>query len=80
MSFQAYLDTIKTKTGKTPEDFKSEAVADGIIKPDMKASELVEWLKAKYGLGHGHCMAIWNVFVTNGWVDTKHTKLRSGHK
>ena len=24
MSFQAYLDNIKTKTGKTPEDFKMQ--------------------------------------------------------
>jgi hypothetical protein len=24
MSFQAYLDNIKTKTGKTPEDFKRQ--------------------------------------------------------
>jgi hypothetical protein len=23
MSFQAYLDNIKTKTGKSPDDFKS---------------------------------------------------------
>jgi len=25
MSFQAYMDNIKTKTGKTPEDFKKFA-------------------------------------------------------
>lgn len=27
MSFQAYLDTIKAKEGKTPEDFKKLAEA-----------------------------------------------------
>ena len=76
MSFQAYLDNIKTKTGKTPEDFRDEFAKTGKLVPDMKASELVDWLQKTYGLGHGHCMAIWNVFVTSGWVKTKHTKLK----
>jgi hypothetical protein len=75
MSFQAYLDNIKLKTGKTPEDFYKEFSKTGKLKSDMKASELVAWLKETYGLGHGHCMAIWNVFVSNGWVETMHTKL-----
>ena len=76
MSFQAYLDNIKAKTGKTPEDFKTEAIAAGVLKPDMKAGEFVTWLKQSYGLGHGHCMAIWNVFVTSGWVEAKNSKLK----
>ena len=76
MSFQAYIDNIQFKTGKSPEDFRREAEAAGIISPDMKATTLVEWLKKEYGLGHGHCMAIWNVFVTSGWVETKNTKLK----
>ncbi len=29
MSFQAYLENIKTKTGKTPEDFKKLAEKKG---------------------------------------------------
>lgn len=77
MSFQAYLDTIKAKTGKNPEDFKDAAQAAGVLKPDMKAGELVTWLKAEYGLGHGHCMALWNVFVTKGWVEAKGSKLKN---
>jgi hypothetical protein len=76
MSFQAYLDTIKAKTGKDPEELKLLAEKAGILQPDMKASELVSWLKKEFDLGHGHCMALWNVFVTNGWVETKHTKLK----
>lgn len=31
MSFQAYLDTIKAKTGKTPEDFKKLAEAKNFL-------------------------------------------------
>lgn len=68
MSFQAYLDTIKSKTGKTPEQFKTSAAKPGVYKPDMKAGALVSWLKSGYGLGHGNCMAIWAVFKDKGWV------------
>ena len=75
MSFQAYLDTIKEKTGNTPEDFKKLAKKAKIIHDDMKATELVDWLKKEFDLGHGHCMALWNVFVTSGWVNTKNSKM-----
>ena len=64
MSFQAYLDTIKTKTGKGPEDFKKLAdqkgfSTNGQLKPEMKAGEIVNWLKEDFELGHGHSMAIY---------------------
>jgi Domain of unknown function (DUF4287) len=75
MSFQAYIDNIKAKTGKSPEDFRNLADKAGLIAPDMKATVLTEWLKKEFGLGHGHCMAIWAVFVSKGWVETKNTKL-----
>ena len=68
MSFQAYLDNIKTKTGKTPRQFKDLAVEGGVLTSDTKAGELVAWLKKEFGLGHGHAMAVWAVFKQNGWV------------
>jgi hypothetical protein len=68
MTFQAYLDNIKAKTGKTPEDLHELAVANGIYNPDMKAGELVAWLKKDFDLGHGHSMAIWKVWKDRGWV------------
>jgi hypothetical protein len=68
MSFQAYLDNIRAKTGKTPEDLRTLAAKAGVYKPDMKASELVGWLKKEFDLGHGHSMAIWAVFKSKGWV------------
>jgi hypothetical protein len=71
MSFQAYLDNIKAKTGKTPDDFKNEMKKTGVLKPGMKATDLVNWLKGKYDLGHGHSMAIWAVFKSKGWVEDK---------
>jgi hypothetical protein len=57
MSFQAYLDTVKAKTGKTPEDFIKLAKEKGLT----KHSELLAWLKTEFGLGHGHANAIIHV-------------------
>ena len=63
MSFQAYLDNIQAKTGKTPADFKALAQAKGFatadgIAPGVKATQITDWLKAEFDLGHGHAMAI----------------------
>ena len=69
MSFQAYLDNIHAKTGKTPEQFKALATKAGIYQPDMKATALVSWLQDNFDLGHGHAMALWAVFKDKGWVD-----------
>ncbi len=71
MSFQAYIDNIKTKTGKTPEDFMSLMKQQGIFSPDMKAAVLVEFLAKTFKLGHGHSMAIWAVFKNKRWVNVK---------
>ena len=67
MSFQAYIDNIRTKTGKTPEDFKTLAEAKGFIKEGqlaqgIKATEVTNWLKEEFALGHGHAMAIYAAF------------------
>ncbi|PZF70768.1 DUF4287 domain-containing protein [Taibaiella soli] len=67
MSFQAYLDNIKAKTGKTPEDFQKLAEAKGLLekgalKPTTKAGDIVQWLKEDFELGHGHAMAIYAWF------------------
>ena len=67
MSFQAYIDNIKTKTGKTPADFKKLATQKGFLekgdlKPGVKAGEIVKWLKKDFDLGHGHAMAIYATF------------------
>ena len=61
MSFQAYLDNIKAKTGKTPEDFKAIARKKGLLKPGVKAGQIVAWLNEDFGLGHGNAMAIYRV-------------------
>jgi len=74
MSFQAYIDNIKAKTGKTPEQIKAAAVKAGVFKSDMKAGDLVAWLKREFDLGHGHSMAIWAVCKDKGWVAAPKSK------
>ena len=54
MTFQAYLDNIKAKTGMTPADFRKLAAQKGLT----KYSEIMVWLKADFGLGHGHANTI----------------------
>jgi Domain of unknown function (DUF4287)/Domain of unknown function (DUF5655) len=80
MSFQAYLDTVKAKTGKTPADFAKLASEKGLT----KHSELVAWLKNDFQLGHGHANAIVNVLLKSesrtASGDEKLEKLFSGKK
>lgn len=58
MTFQAYIDNIKEKTGKSPGDFRILAKRKGLLTSETKAGEIVAWLKKDFGLGHGHSMAI----------------------
>lgn len=58
MSFQAYLDNIQAKTGVSAEEFLKRAEAKGFAEPGVKATPIVNWLQAEYGLGRGHAMAI----------------------
>jgi hypothetical protein len=64
MSFQAYLDSIRAKTGLGPDDFKVLAAEKGLI--GAKAGAVRAWLKADYGLGQGHAMAIWMTLKADG--------------
>jgi hypothetical protein len=69
MTFKAYLDNIKAKTGMTPEDFHAAAKMKGLVGEGIKAAQIVAWLKEDYGLGHGHAMAIFAVFKSKKWVN-----------
>lgn len=64
MSFQAYLDNIQAKTGKTPDDFRALAAEKGFtdgagLAKGVKAGQIVDWLAADFDLGRGHAMAIY---------------------
>jgi hypothetical protein len=72
MSFQAYLDTIEDKTGKTPRTLVEEARERGLAGPDTKAGAVVDWLKEEYGLGRGHAMALYHVIRNGATIGTKH--------
>ncbi len=58
MSFQAYINNIKARTGKTPDDFRILAKKKGFLEPGVKAGQIVVWLKEDFRLGQGHAMAI----------------------
>jgi hypothetical protein len=67
MSFQAYLDTIKANTGKGPDEFRKLAEKKGFtskggLADGVKATEIVNWLKQDFELGHGHAMALVALF------------------
>jgi hypothetical protein len=78
MSFQAYLDNIETKTGKTPNEFIALAKDKG-FGPDTKAGEIVSWLKEDFELGHGHAMALVHVIKKGPKIDNKHVNSSSTH-
>jgi hypothetical protein len=50
----SYFPSIEKKYGKPIAEWQ------GLIrgKPDMKHMELVNWLKAEHGMGHGHANAL----------------------
>ncbi|HEY1223887.1 MAG TPA: DUF4287 domain-containing protein [Brevundimonas sp.] len=63
MSFQAYLDAVEARTGHSPEALSKLAEAKGLvlngaIADGVKPMQIVDWLKADYGLGHGHAMSM----------------------
>jgi len=79
MSFQAYLDNIEEKTGKTPREFVALAEAKG-FGPGTKATPIVEWLAADFGLGRGHAMALVHVITKGPAISTKHVGTDGVHR
>lgn len=80
MSFQAYLDNIEAKTGKTPNDFIVLAKAKGFDDPSIKAGVIVAWLKEDFGLGHGHAMALVQVIKHGATISDKHVGTTGSHR
>lgn len=69
MSFQAYLDKVEEITGKAPKEFCDEAKQKNLT----AHKEIIEWLKADYGLGTGHARAIAHVILHGPEFTVKHT-------
>jgi hypothetical protein len=79
MSYQAYLDAIEAKSGKTPQALLDEAQARG-YGPQTKAGVVVEWLKDEYGVGRGHAMALYGVLKNGPTVPEKHVGSDGSHR
>ncbi len=78
MSFQAYLDNIEIRIGKTPNDFIKLANDKG-FNSNTKAGEIVSWLKVEHGLGHGHAMALVHVIKNGPKIGDKHVSTDGNH-
>lgn len=61
-TIDAYLVTIKEKTGKTLDDIRAMAVG----KDFKKMSEARDWLMAELGLGHGHASMLGKMLMDPG--------------
>ena len=66
MSFAAYLANIEKQTGVSPDEFIRLATERGFTKAGTRATEITDWLKADYKLGHGHAMAIYKLLKDRG--------------
>ena len=75
MSFEAYIRNIETKTGKTETQLTSLAKKKGLFKPGVKATQITDWLKQDFDLGHGHAMAMVALFKSKSlFPDVKKAK------
>jgi hypothetical protein len=80
MSFQAYLDAIEVKTGRTPRELLTLAHERGLDAPGVKAGAIVDWLKEEYGLGRGHAMALVHVIKNGPTIPGKHVGSTGAHR
>ncbi|MFG1814450.1 DUF4287 domain-containing protein [Kribbella sp. NPDC049174] len=79
MSFQAYLDKIEEKTGRTPRALVEQAKELGYDAPTVKAGVICDWLKADYDLGRGHAMALVHVIKNGPVISDKHVGSKGTH-
>jgi hypothetical protein len=79
MSFQAYLDAVERKTGRTPAELLDEAAARG-YGPTTKATVVIDWLATEYGVGRGHAMALFHVLKNGTGISDKHVGTTGTHR
>ncbi len=78
MSFQAYLDAIERKTGRTPRALVELARERG-FGPGTKATPILEWLKEEFELGRGHGMALVHVITKGPEISDAHVGSTGAH-
>jgi hypothetical protein len=79
MTFQAYIDAVEKKTGKTPAELLDEAKRRG-YGPDTKAGEVLAWLAEDYGVGRGHGMAFFHLMKNGTEISDKHVGSSGSHR
>ena len=79
MSFQAYLDNIESKTGKTPQEFVILAKTKGYDDPKTKTGSIIDWLKTDFDLGRGHAMAVVYIIKNGDTIGNKHVNSGTTH-
>lgn len=79
MSYQAYLEAIEKKTGRTPQQLLDEATARG-YGPDTKAGDVLAWSKNDYDVGRGHAMALFGVLKNGPTVPEQHVGSSGSHR
>ena len=79
MSFQAYLDNIQVKTGKTPQELIDLAKIKGFDNPKTKAGEIMQWLKDDFDLNRGHAMAVVHIIKNAEKISDKHVNTGKPH-
>lgn len=79
MSFQAYLDNIEEKTGKTPAELIELARQQGLTDPKVKAGVILEWLKTSFDIGRGHGMALVHVIKNGPQISDAHVGTGTSH-
>ena len=79
MSYQAYLDALEKKTGKTPQQLLDEAAARG-YGPTTAAGVVVDWLQEDYAVGRGHAMALYGVIKKGPVAPEKHVGSTGVHR
>lgn len=79
MSFQAYLDAVEAKTGKTPRALVAEADELG-FGAGTKAGPILAWLQDAYGLGRGHGMAMVHVITKGPGIGSTHVDSTGSHR
>ena len=80
MSFQAYLDNIEAKTGKTPNQLIALAKEKGFDAPGTKAGVILTWLKEEFDLGRGHGMAFVTVLKNGATISDTHVGTTGVHR
>lgn len=80
MSFQAYLDNIEKKTGKTPNEFIALARERGYDDPSVKAGTILAWLKKDFDLSRGYGMALVQVIKNGPEISDKHVGSNGSHR